>query len=156
MPHPAPQALRRAACAALAGAAGLVLAATAATVATAALAAPEPGARGTAGALLQGTPPAAGHYDAVLCVAVGPRAADCGPVDVEVDGAGRTLMRFSDFVYRLELYGEQLGISMFHGTMQVDGFFAPYRWAGPLLQFTDTEKSTRYELKLGPRRFDVR
>jgi len=27
--------------------------------------------------------------------------------------------------------------------------------SGPLLQFTDTEKATRYELKLGPRRFDL-
>lgn len=69
-----------------------------------------------------------------------PRAADCGPVEVELDRAGRTLVRLSDIVYRLALYGEQLGISMFHGTMQVDGFFAPYRWSGPLLQFTDTEK----------------
>jgi hypothetical protein len=131
------------------------LASVALLAASAATGASEPGARGAAGALLQGTPPPAGHYDAVLYVAVGPRAADCGPVEVEVEAAGRTLMRLSDIVYRLELYGEQLGVSMFHGTMQVDGFFAPYRWSGPLLQFTDTEKATRYELKLGPRRFDL-
>ena len=142
------QTLRAMPFAALATAAGLGL------TAAAALAASEPGARGTAGALLQGAPPTAGHYDAVLCVAVGPRAADCGPVEVEVDGTGRTLVRFSDFVYRLELYGEQLGISMFHGTMQVDGFFAPYRWSAKQLQFIDSEKGARYELKLGPRRFD--
>ena len=92
----------------------------------------------------------------MLCVAVGDRAADCGPVEVDIDRAGRTLLRFSDFVYRLELYGEQLGISLFHGTMQVDGFFAPYRWTAKQLQFIDSEKGTRYELKLGPRRFDAR
>lgn len=126
-----------------AGAAGLVYAAS------------EPGTRGTAAALLQGAPPPAGHYDAVLCVATGPRAADCGPVEAEVDRAGRTLLRIADIVYRLEAYGDQLGISLFHGAMQIDGFFAPYRWSGPLLHFTDTEKTTRYELKLGPRRFDV-
>lgn len=146
MLRPAPPAT---AFAALAAVAGLGLSATAA------LGASESGARSRAGALLQGAAPAAGHYEAQLCVAVGPRAADCGPVEVEVDGKGRTLLRFSDFVYRLEPYGEQLGISMFHGTMQVDGFFAPYRWSGPLLQFTDSEKGTRYELELGARRFDL-
>ena len=135
--------------AALAAIATLVLAAAAT------LAAPEPGARGAAGALLQGAPPAAGHYDAVLCVAVGARSDDCGPVEVDIDRAGRTLLRFSDFVYRLELYGEQLGISLFHGTMQVDGFFAPYQWNTRRLQFSDPEKGTRYELQLGPRRFDA-
>ena len=149
MPRPTPVRRSAAAPAALAGFAWLVLAAAAT------LAAPEPGARGAAGALLQGAPPAAGHYDAVLCVAVGARSADCGPVEVDIDRAGRTLVRLSDIVYRLELYGEQLGISMFHGTMQVDGFFAPYRWSARQLQFIDSEKGTRYELNLGPRRFDT-
>lgn len=149
MPRPKLQAPTVKGFAALAGTAAAALATSAA------LAGAEPGERGSAGTLLQGAAPGAGRYHAVLCVAVGPRTADCGPVEVEVDGAGRTLLRFSDFVYRLEPYGEQLGVSMFHGTMQVDGFFAPYRWSGPRLQFSDSEKGTRYELELGPRRFDL-
>ena len=39
--------------------------------------------------------------------------------------------------------------------MQIDGFFARYRWAGKTLQFSDPEKSSRYELRIGPRRFEA-
>lgn len=126
--------------------AGLALAAPAAP------AAPERSTPGAAGDLLQGQPPAPGRYDAVMCVAVGARAADCGAVDAEVLDGGTVDVRIADILYRLERWGEQLGITMMHGTMQVDGFFAPYRWRGRTLTFTDTEKSTRYELTLGARR----
>lgn len=118
-------------------------------------AAPERPLLGTSNDLLKGQPPTPGHYDAMLCVAVGAAAANCGPVSADVSPTGQTLVRVSDIAYRLEVYGDQLGISLFHGTMQIDGFFAPYRWSGPQLQFIDTEKATRYELKLGPRRFDL-
>ena len=122
--------------------------------AMAALAAAERGSPGAAGDLLKGAPPPAGHYDAVLCVSVGAEAAHCGPVTADVGAAGQTLVRVSDIAYRLEIHGDQLGITLFHGTMQIDGFFAPYQWSSQRLQFIDTEKATRYELKLGARRFD--
>ncbi|HMO47690.1 MAG TPA: hypothetical protein PKB14_16885 [Rubrivivax sp.] len=107
------------------------------------------------GSLLRGQPPPAGRYDAVLCVSVGAAPADCGPVSADIGGAGQALVRVSDIAYRLERSGEQLGVSLFHGTMQVDGFFAPYQWSGQRLQFSDPDKPTRYELTLGTRRFDA-
>jgi hypothetical protein len=125
-----------------------------ALAATPVLAATERGMVGTAGDVLKAAPPPSGHYDAVLCVTVGAAAANCGPVTADIGSAGQTLVRVSDIAYRLEVYADQLGVSLFHGTMQIDGFFAPYQWNGNQLQFNDTEKATRYELKLGPRRFD--
>ena len=110
---------------------------------------------GASDALLRGQPPPAGRYDAVLCVSVGPAPADCGPVSADIGHAGQALVRISDIAWRLDVVGEQLGVTLFHGAMQVDGFFAPYRWNGPRLQFSDPDKPTRYELKLGPRRFDA-
>ena len=119
-----------------------------------ALAATERGIVGTAGELLKAAPPPPGHYDAVLCVTVGSAPPNCGPVRADIGPAGQALVRVSDIAYRLEIYADQLGVTLFHGTMQIDGFFAPYQWNGNQLQFNDTEKATRYELKLGARRFD--
>ena len=119
-----------------------------------ALAATEHGSLGTAGELLKGVPPAPGHYDAVLCVTTGNAPASCGPVTADIGGAGQALVRVSDIAYRLQVHADQLGVSLFHGTMQIDGFFAPYRWAGNNLLFSDPDKGTRYEVKLGTRRFD--
>jgi hypothetical protein len=118
------------------------------------LAATGSSAPGPASDLLKGQPPPPGHYDAVLCVSVGEAAANCGPASANVGAAGQVLLRVSDIAYRLEVYAEQLGVTLFHGNMQIDGFFAPYRWSTNLLQFSDTEKATRYEMKLGSRRFD--
>jgi hypothetical protein len=110
---------------------------------------------GPANALLRGLPPAPGHYDAVLCVTVGQDAPSCGPVTADIGSAGQALVRVSDIAYRLELYSDQLGVTLFHGTMQIDGFFASYQWSGNQLTFNDADKATRYELKLGTRRFDT-
>jgi hypothetical protein len=121
----------------------------------AAHAASDRGAAGTAGELLNGVPPAAGLYDARLCVGVGASPANCGPVTVGVGEGGQVLVRVSDIAYRLQVYADQLGVTLFHGTMQIDGFFAPYRWSGNSLAFSDTEKATRYELSIGTRRFDT-
>jgi hypothetical protein len=126
-----------------------------ALVAATAWAASDRGSPSTAGELLKGLPPPAGHYDAVMCVAVGGAQASCGPVTADLGGAGQALVRISDIAYRLEVYAEKLGVTLFHGTMQIDGFFAPYQWNGNHLQFSDPEKGTRYELKLGTRRFDA-
>lgn len=109
---------------------------------------------GGAAPALATQPPAAGLYDATLCVNAAPAPQSCGPLTAEVDGEGKLYVRISDIVYRLEPWGEKLGVSLFHGTMQIDGFFAQYRWNGRTLQFVDAEKTTRYELSLGTRRFD--
>jgi hypothetical protein len=118
-------------------------------------AAPERAAPGAAADLLKGQPPPPGHYDAVMCVTIGQTAASCGPVTADIGGAGQALVRVSDIAYRLEVHADQLGVTLFHGTMQIDGFFAPYRWSGNQLQFADPDKGTRYEVKLGSRRFDT-
>jgi hypothetical protein len=110
---------------------------------------------GTAGELLAGLPPAAGLYDAQICVGVGTAPISCGPVTAEVGNAGQTLVRVSDIAYRLQVHADQLGVTLYHGTMQIDGFFARYQWNGNKLLFIDPEKATRYELKLGTRRFDT-
>jgi hypothetical protein len=121
-----------------------------------AAAAPDPSAASPATALLKGQPPAAGQYDAVMCVTVGSAPASCGPVTADIGNGGTAaLLRVSDIAYRLEVIADQLGVTLFHGTMQIDGFFAPYQWLGNTLQFNDPEKATRYEMKLGTRRFDA-
>lgn len=122
--------------------------------AIAAVAATEHGSLGTAGELLKGMPPPAGHYDAVLCVTTSDAQASCGPVTADIGAAGQALVHVSDIAYRLQVHADQLGVTLFHGTMQIDGFFAPYRWAGNVLLFSDPDKGTRYEVKLGTRRFD--
>ena len=91
------------------------------------LAAAERPTLGNAGALLKGPPPAPGLYDATLCVAVAAAAPNCGPVTADVGPAGQAVVRVSDIAYRLEVLADQLGVSLFHGTMQIDGFFAPYQ-----------------------------
>ena len=111
-------------------------------------------ATGSPGALPIAAAPAAGHYDARLCVTVNNTPQQCGPVTADIGEAGQALLRISDIAYRLEVYGDQLGVTLFHGTMQIDGFFAQYQWGPSQLLFIDTEKNTRYELKLGARRFD--
>lgn len=118
-------------------------------------AAPERGPISAGADLLRGQPPPAGHYDALLCVTVGAAPASCGPVSANIGGAGQALVRISDIAYRLEVIGDQLGVTLFHGTMQIDGFFAPYQWHASGLQFNDPDKATRYDLKLGTRRFDT-
>jgi hypothetical protein len=119
-----------------------------------AMAASERGSFGSASELLKGLPPSPGHYDAVMCVTVGDAQASCGAVTADIGAAGQALVRVSDIAYRLQVHADQLGVTLFHGTMQIDGFFAPYQWSGNNLQFSDPEKGTRYELKIGTRRFD--
>lgn len=108
---------------------------------------------GAAVARIGTPPPPAGLYDAQLCVAVAATPAQCGPVTAQIDETGQAEVRLDDIVYRLQVRGDQLGVALFHGTMQIDGFFARYQWAGTKLAFSDPEKGARYELKLGTRRF---
>ena len=96
--------------------------------------------------------PASGRYDGRFCVAVGSAAADCGPAEVEVLRSSRLRVRISDIVYQLTLNSSQVEVVLIHGTMQIDGFVAPYDWADGALQFNDLAKRTRYELSLSERK----
>lgn len=95
--------------------------------------------------------PPAGRYEGRWCVGVGEATPDCGPAQVDVLRARRLNVRISDIVYQLTLNSSQVDVVLMHGTMQIDGFFAPYEWAGGALQFVDLDKRTRYELTLSPR-----
>jgi len=100
-----------------------------------------------AGAPAFAAPPAAGRYDARLCVTLGAGAPSCGPVDTQVLGGNRVLVRVSDIVYRLQLHSSQVEVVLMHGALPIDEFVANYEWAaGPVLGFVDVDKRTRYEL----------
>lgn len=100
-----------------------------------------------AGAATAAEPPR-GRHDARFCVTVAEAAPDCGPVQVDVLRQRKLRVQVADIVYHLELHSSQLDVVLMHGAMQIDGFVAPYEWAGPLLRFDDVEKRTRYELTL--------
>lgn len=94
-------------------------------------------------------PPAAGRYDAELCVTLDTAAPNCGPADAQVLRGNRVLVRVADIVWQLQLHSSQLDVVMMHGAMQIDGFVANYEWlAGPALEFVDADKRTRYALRL--------
>jgi hypothetical protein len=95
--------------------------------------------------------PPLGRYDGRFCVSVAEATADCGPVQVDVLRNRRLNVRISDIVYQLTLNSSQVDVVLMHGTMQIDGFFAPYEWADSALQFVDQDKRTRYELRLQQR-----
>ena len=93
--------------------------------------------------------PAAGWYDAQLCVATTPAVPSCGPAEVELRANGEARVRVADIVYRLQLNSSQVEVVLMQGTMQLDEFVASYEWVGRSLQFDDKDKSARYEVKLG-------
>jgi hypothetical protein len=96
-------------------------------------------------------PPAAGRYDAQLCVTLGDAAPSCGAADAQVLRGNRVMVRVSDIVWRLKLNSSQVEVVMMHGAMQIDEFVANYEWAdGPALEFVDADKRTRYALRLSP------
>lgn len=111
-------------------------------------AASAPSQDGGVGALAEAAPPP-GSYDATMCVTVGNQAASCGPVQVDMGDNGLALVSVADLRWRLEPMHGQLGVSLFQGNMQLDGFFAAHRWHGAVLKFSDPDKPTRYELQLG-------
>ena len=97
-------------------------------------------------------PPAAGRYDAQLCVATGPAGPNCGPAEVDLRANGEARVHVADIVYRLQLNSSQVEVVLMQGTMQLDEFVASYEWAGQSLRFHDADKNARYEVKLGERR----
>jgi hypothetical protein len=110
----------------------------------------------TAAALLLATAasaqavPLAGNYDAQLCVTLAEQPASCGPVQASLHRNALRL-QFSDIEFRLQLRGNQLDVTLMHGTMQIDGFSANFDWSGDTLRFADAEKKALYEVQLGAR-----
>ena len=95
--------------------------------------------------------PAAGRYDAELCVSTSAAPPSCGPSQIELRADGRMRVRLSDFEYRLQINSSQVDVALMHGTMQVDEFFATGEWVGTSLQFVDRQRNVRYEVRLGRR-----
>lgn len=94
--------------------------------------------------------PPSGRYAGRLCVATTPvQPPDCGPAELELRAGGVASVRISDIVYRLQLGDGQLDVVLMQGSMQIDGFRAPYAWQGSALQFSDDEKQVRYEVQFG-------
>jgi hypothetical protein len=108
----------------------------------------------SAAALLgAGAAPLPGLYDASLCVSVAAGPRNCGPVVVDMGKGGQVLVQVNDVSYRLQPVGDQMGVSLFQGTMQLDGFFVRHKWSASTLTFGDPERGARYELQIGTRRF---
>jgi hypothetical protein len=95
--------------------------------------------------------PAAGHYDARLCVSVADQAPNCGDAQARLAPAGRLQLQVSDIVYRLHFRATKVEVLTMHGSMQIDEFTTAFDWAGPVLHFSDPDKAVRYEVQLGAR-----
>ncbi|MDH5539100.1 MAG: hypothetical protein OEY03_06835 [Rhizobacter sp.] len=100
--------------------------------------------------------PAAGRYDARLCVTQSAAAASCGAVTVDIRAAGVAQVRVSDIVYDLRLHSSQVDVVLKHGPMQIDWFTANYEWLGDELRFIDLAKRVGYQLQIGARRPDAK
>jgi hypothetical protein len=93
--------------------------------------------------------PAAGRYEATLCVSSASLAPSCGPAQVDVRPGGSVLVQVSDIVYRLRIRTGQAAVVVTQGTMQIDEFDAGAEWNGSSLRFADVDKNVRYEVQVG-------
>ena len=96
-------------------------------------------------AVVAGTP-ADGHYDGELCVATGRQPPSCGPAEVRLS-KGFAQVQVSDIVYRLSMRAGKLDMVLMHGTMQIDGFNAPFTWDDRVLRFEDPDKPVFYRIR---------
>ena len=96
--------------------------------------------------------PADGDYAATLCVTVAATPASCGAAEVGLNADTLARVRVSDITYQLWLYPSRVSVVVMHGNMQIHEFESAYAWQGPLLQFADVAKNTRYEVRLGERK----
>jgi len=103
--------------------------------------------------------PAAGSYEAQLCVTLAAQPPSCGAAQAQLSG-GRLQVKVSDIVYRLKLQPQrargQLDVLLMQGTMQIDEFSSTYEWAANKLLFDDADKQTRYEVQFGKRQRDIK
>ena len=95
------------------------------------------------------TVPAAGRYEATLCVSSASQAPSCGPAQVDVRPGGSVLVQVSDIVYRLRIRTGQAAVVVTQGTMQIDEFDAGAEWTGNSLRFADADKNVNYEVQIG-------
>jgi hypothetical protein len=94
-------------------------------------------------------PPAAGRYDARLCVTVSSQAPSCGPAEAHISADGELRVQVNDLAYHLSFdQGLLLGVTM-HGNIQVAEFVSGYRWVGTTLLFADPPRGLQYEIQLG-------
>jgi len=93
------------------------------------------------------SPPQDGRYDGQLCVTIASTRTNCGPVAVELSNGTQAQVRISDITYQLWLYPSRLNAVLMHGSMQIHEFESAYAWQGQTLQFIDSLKNARYELK---------
>ena len=93
--------------------------------------------------------PAAGRYEATLCVTSASLAPSCGPAQVDVRPGGGVLVQVSDIVYRLRIRTGQAAVVVTQGTMQIDEFDAGAEWTGNSLRFADADKNVSYEVQIG-------
>ena len=96
--------------------------------------------------------PADGQYDGTLCVTVAAAPASCGAAEVGLNADSLARVRVSDITFQLWLYPSRVSVVVMHGNMQIHEFESAYAWQGPLLQFADVAKNTRYEVRLGERK----
>ena len=98
--------------------------------------------------------PAAGSYEARLCVTLAAQPPSCGAAQAQLSGA-RLQVKVSDIAYRLNLQPQrargQLDVLLMHGSMQIDEFSSAYEWAANTLLFDDADKQTHYEVQFGKR-----
>ena len=90
--------------------------------------------------------PLNGIYEGELCVATGSGASNCGAAEVWLFN-GNVQVQVSDMVYRLALNEGWLDLMLVHGQTPVDGFRAPYQWAGHVLRFTDLDRAVHYRIR---------
>ena len=96
--------------------------------------------------------PEAGRHAAELCVSTSGAPASCGPAEVDLRRDGSLRLRIDDIVYRLQLHSSLVEVVLTHGTVQIDEFTVPYEWVGNALQFSDDDRSARYEIRFPQRR----
>ena len=90
--------------------------------------------------------PTDGHWDGELCVATSANPPSCGPAEVSL-ARGQARVQVSDIVYRLTLRDGRLAMVLMHGSMQIDGFDAPFTWEDRVLRFQDPDKPVFYRIR---------
>jgi hypothetical protein len=91
--------------------------------------------------------PAVGRHAAQLCVAVSSAAASCGPAQADLRSDGSLNVRVDDLVYHLKLHSSQVQVVLMHNAVVIDEFTVPYEWIGSALEFNDSDRNSRYEVR---------
>jgi hypothetical protein len=94
--------------------------------------------------------PALGRHVAELCVATSAAPPSCGPAQADVRPKGEMTVRVDDVVYHLKLHSSEIEIVVMHNVVQIDEMVLPYEWSGGTLKFTDSDRSSRYEIRFPP------